>query len=516
MKKRILTLLLSVLLALSPAFGLTACNTQGSFTVTFEMAREGARLASGYEDYELVQTVNHWSELEIPLFVCEDAYHVGWNGIIEDIKSNKTLKAQWSEKTFTITFEPGAADAILISGKESVMTKAPAFMDKPVYERKGYTMDPTWGGINFEELKNDYTITAKWIPNEYKIKFIEEDGSAPTFESGAPVLYDQDQMPYMNITFDQAIGDLPVPVKQDMTFGAWKLTGKQTMIFNATTYKYDKDITLEAVWVKEGQFIITYENVDTTDNPVSYTQGCETFKLNEPVREGYEFLGWTYDGVTEPVKDVYITDQDTGDKTFTANWKVKDFTIELNPLSGGTVSTDHIEVTYGQKVGTLPVPVREGYDFVSWRTENGTLITEDTVWNLDDSSIVLTAVYTRIYTLKFVLRCEVRGEEVTCSLVKNTYEHIDGLTQSEDDEQVYILAGVKEGAALPILPNAKPHDTGEYAFSSWRHFITENGKDKKVKVTAGMILNEENFPGTYESGVIELTAYCYALWTPYY
>ena len=214
--------------------------------------------------------------------------------------------------------------------------------------------------------------------------------------------------------------------------------------------------------------------------------------------------------------DVYITSQDTGDKVFTANWVVKDFTIELNPLSGGTVSTDHIEVTYGQKVGTLPVPVREGYDFVSWKTENGTLITEDTVWNLDDSSIVLTAVYTRIYTVKFVLRCELWFGEVTCFLGKGTYEHIDGLTQSPDDEHVYIWAGVKEGSALPILPDAKSYNTEEYNFSSWRHYRTENGKVKKVKVTAGTILNEENFPGTYDSGVIELTAFCYSMWTPPY
>lgn len=515
MKKKILTVLISVLLAFTSVLGLTACNTQGSFTVTFEMDRQGARLASGYEDYALVQTVNHWSELNIPLFVCEDAYHVGWNGIIEDIKSNKTLKAQWSEKTFVINFEPGAADAILVSGSESVMTKAPAFMNKPVYQRKGYTMDPTWGGFNFEELKDNYTITAKWIANEYKINFVEKDGSAPVFENDSSILYNQDQMPYLKITYDQMIGTLPTPIKQDKVFGAWKLTGKQTMVFNATTYKYDYDITLEAVWVENGQFIISYENVDTTDNKVTYTQG-ETFKLNEPTREGYEFLGWTYEGVTEPIKDVYITSQDTGDKTFTANWKVKDFTIELNPLAGGKVEQETIEVIYGQKVGTLPVPVREGYDFVSWKTENGTLITEDTVWNLDDSSIVLTAVYTRIYTVKFILRCEVRKEEVTCSFVKNTYEHIDGLTQSPDDEHVYIWAGVKEGSALPILPNVKPYDTNEYAFSSWRHYRTENGKVKKVKVTAGTILNEETFPGTYDSGVIELTAYCYALWTPYY
>ena len=38
------------------------------------------------------------------------------------------------------------------------------------------------------------------------------------------------------------------------------------------------------------------------------------------------------------------------------------------------------EVTYDQKVGTLPVPTLKYYDFVGWYTDDGQKVTEDTIY----------------------------------------------------------------------------------------------------------------------------------------
>ena len=46
--------------------------------------------------------------------------------------------------------------------------------------------------------------------------------------------------------------------------------------------------------------------------------------------------------------------------------------------------------TYGQPVGTLPVPTREGFDFIGWFDENGTRYTDETVY-LVDGNITLNA-----------------------------------------------------------------------------------------------------------------------------
>ena len=55
-------------------------------------------------------------------------------------------------------------------------------------------------------------------------------------------------------------------------------------------------------------------------------------------------------------------------------------TVTLNP-AGGTVSSTSIGVRAGQPVGTLPVPIKEGYQFDGWFTEatGGTQVTENTI-----------------------------------------------------------------------------------------------------------------------------------------
>lgn len=72
-------------------------------------------------------------------------------------------------------------------------------------------------------------------------------------------------------------------------------------------------------------YTITYvnskdgENGVTNNNPTSYTPS-DAITLSEPTRTYYTFVGWTYQGQTEPVKNVTIDAGSTGDKIFTAVW----------------------------------------------------------------------------------------------------------------------------------------------------------------------------------------------------
>ena len=56
----------------------------------------------------------------------------------------------------------------------------------------------------------------------------------------------------------------------------------------------EKDTEYTAVWVKEGDYTITYVNVDgaTNENPASYNVETETVTLKDPVKPGYTFEGW--------------------------------------------------------------------------------------------------------------------------------------------------------------------------------------------------------------------------------
>ena len=62
------------------------------------------------------------------------------------------------------------------------------------------------------------------------------------------------------------------------------------------------------------------ETVFSEENPGSYTVTTPSFTLVNPTKEGYEFLGWTYEGQEEPQKEVTVNLGSTGDLEFTANW----------------------------------------------------------------------------------------------------------------------------------------------------------------------------------------------------
>lgn len=103
--------------------------------------------------------------------------------------------------------------------------------------------------------------------------------------------------------------------------------------------------------------------------PIQYTVESEAFLLPTPVRTGYIFLGWTGEGITEPQKTMEILQGSTGDRTYTANWQVIEYTVTLD-VSGGD-PLDPITYTVETPV-ILPTPTSTGYTFLGWTGEGET------------------------------------------------------------------------------------------------------------------------------------------------
>ena len=57
-----------------------------------------------------------------------------------------------------------------------------------------------------------------------------------------------------------------------------------------------------------------------SNNRTEYTSSSESFSLQEPVKEGYSFMGWIGSGLSEPEKNVNIPTGTKGDLTFYAVW----------------------------------------------------------------------------------------------------------------------------------------------------------------------------------------------------
>ena len=93
--------------------------------------------------------------------------------------------------------------------------------------------------------------------------------------------------------------------------------------------------------------------------------------VGTPEREGYTFAGWTPE-VAETV---------TGDAVYAAAWTGNTYSLVLK-AEGGVVDPEFITVTYGQPIGELPVPVREGYVFEGWFDAQGNEVTAETIYAL--------------------------------------------------------------------------------------------------------------------------------------
>ena len=91
--------------------------------------------------------------------------------------------------------------------------------------------------------------------------------------------------------------------------------------------------------------------------------------VGTPAREGYTFAGWTPE-VAESV---------AGDASYAAVWTANTYSLVLK-AEGGVVDPAFITVTYGQPIGELPVPVREGYIFEGWFDAQGNEVTAETIY----------------------------------------------------------------------------------------------------------------------------------------
>ena len=87
-----------------------------------------------------------------------------------------------------------------------------------------------------------------------------------------------------------------------------------------------EDATYTAQWAREGDYTITYNLNDGTDNggnPASYNVETETITLKPAGRTGYDFIGWyeKADFSSSPVTQ--IVKGSTGNKVFWAKWEPK-------------------------------------------------------------------------------------------------------------------------------------------------------------------------------------------------
>ena len=135
------------------------------------------------------------------------------------------------------------------------------------------------------------------------------------------------------------------------------------------------DHTLKAVW-ETIPYTISYElnkGTNNSSNPTGYTVESENITLQNPTRNGYTFIGWTGSNGDTPQTTVTIPKGSTGNRTYTANWEEKTYTLTIKP-NGGAVDGSTTDVVRNLKysdVSNINDPTRTGYLFGGYNELSG-------------------------------------------------------------------------------------------------------------------------------------------------
>ena len=268
-----------------------------------------------------------------------------------------------ADKLYTVTMDTAGGDPI----RPIQYTVESEAFQLPTPVRTGYIF-LGWTGEGITEPQKtieipqgstgDRTYTANWQVIEYTIITLLEGGNA-----GSSEVY--------FYTVEQTV-TLPTPTRTGYTFLGWTGEGITTPQPNVTIPKGSTgDKTYIENW-KLTEYNITMDlNGGSGQEKVVYTMTDEDFELPTPTRNGYEFVGWTGEGITTPQTSVIIPKGSTGNKAYTANWQVIEYTITLDTNGGPVVSP--IKYTVEDSF-TLPYPLRPGYEFVGWTLDGSGMI----------------------------------------------------------------------------------------------------------------------------------------------
>ena len=274
---------------------------------------------------------------------------------------DKAYTANWKVITYTIALGAnGGEDLAAISYTiESDPIKLPT-PERKGYEFRGWVGDDI-DGAQTEVIiptgsTGDRTYIAFWRVINYIIELRQSYG---------------DWMQNIIYTVEQEV-KLPIPTREGYEFIGWVGEDIIDAQINVTIPRGSTGFRLYAAhWALENYTITLDTSGGNALDNIRYTVKSDPIILPTPTRNGYEFSGWTGEGITTPQTEVIIPTGSTGNKAYTANWQVIEYTITLDTNGGPVVSP--IKYTVEDSF-TLPYPLRPGYEFVGWTLDGSGML----------------------------------------------------------------------------------------------------------------------------------------------
>lgn len=280
-----------------------------------------------------------------------------------------TVYARWEANLNSIIFDANGGNGTMQNQK--IATDSSAILSGCSFTKVGYTFIG-WGTAANEKTYDDkaeyamganstYRLFAIWQANVNTLRFNANGGDGT--------------MSDMNIKTDEtktltACGFS----RKGYDFVGWAMSENGTKAYSdKSNYLMgsDSEYTLFALWVPT-KYKITY-NLNggsvSNANKTEYTIESPSFTLNNPTKNGYNFIGWSGTNIPKNTNTVTVNAGSIENLVFTANWEIIVYKISYD-LNGGSSSTT-LPSTYTVEDNiTLPVPAKHGYTFTKW-ADNG-------------------------------------------------------------------------------------------------------------------------------------------------
>lgn len=350
-KKKILIIGCSIVVVISAIiiFFLISNKKSLSYEITFET--NGGTLVES-------QIVNEGEKVKKPVDPTKDGFmFVEWTyqgktyDFSLEVTSNITLIAKWTEveediEKFIVKFETDGGTTIpnQIIEKGNKVAK-PIDPVKDGYTFAGWFLDDEI--YDFDEIvDNNIELKAKWE----KIKDTNSDNN--NNNNNKPTITTPTVKKY-TVTFNSSGGSAVSsqtvteggkvskpsnPTRNGYTFVGWTLNGN-IYDFNS---EVNNNITLVAKWnenVKKKYTITFNSDGGTIVSSQTVTEGGKVSRPSDPTKSGYNFVGWTLNGVSYDFNSIV-----NGNITLTAKWAQKSYTVKVTPVD--QYSPDRILTVY--------------------------------------------------------------------------------------------------------------------------------------------------------------------------
>ena len=211
--------------------------------------------------------------------------------------------------------------------------------------------------FNFQEpITQSKLVYAKFETKKFNITYNVPDGT----KNDNPKDY----------VYGQGVNKLNDPQLDEYTFEGWYTDSEFKNKVTQISKDYQGDLQLYAKFNKK-TYTVEYVldgGTNDTRNPTSYTFG-DYYKIYPPTKTGYTFAGWFENPDFTGQRTQVDPDNKQNFKLY-AKWEANEYNINY-VLAGGNLPEDAVR-TYKQGEGLteLPTPVRSGYIFDGWYSDN--------------------------------------------------------------------------------------------------------------------------------------------------